>query len=125
MRQGQPIFGANVHISIWYMEGAKSKLPNRNYTTDSDGWAKVEIPQKLKILRLRPSSRKDTCRSFLILRKVHDDGGKIPDKYEFRLPKGHELSGRIVDTDGKPIADVRVQVRVEVNEPYGARLPIR
>src|SRR5690606_2917216 len=47
----------------------------------------------------------------------HEEGRLIPDEYEFRLQEGQRLSGRIVDQQGDPVSNAKVQVRVEVDEP--------
>jgi beta-lactamase regulating signal transducer with metallopeptidase domain/uncharacterized GH25 family protein/thiol-disulfide isomerase/thioredoxin len=114
--QGQPLSGAKVHVSIWEIEGAKD-FPNRDYTSDSEGRVEVAIPQQLEILRLWPSKAGYVPQFVNFGRGTHENGRLIPDKYEFRLLKGHRLAGRLVDGDGKPVAGARVQVNVDVSEP--------
>jgi protocatechuate 3,4-dioxygenase beta subunit len=49
--------------------------------------------------------------------KDEDTGAEIPDRFTFRLEKGSRIGGRMVDETGQPIAGVKVEVRVNVDEP--------
>jgi hypothetical protein len=53
----------------------------------------------------------------------HEEGRLLPDQYEFRLQKGRQLSGRVVDEEGKPISNAKVQVSISVDEPPGGAHP--
>jgi beta-lactamase regulating signal transducer with metallopeptidase domain/uncharacterized GH25 family protein/thiol-disulfide isomerase/thioredoxin len=118
---GKPLQGARIHASIWQMDGKRDNYPNRDYTTDEQGIAEIGRPERLKIMRLWPS-----CEGYVPLfvnfaEGKHEEGRLIPDEYEFRLQKGHRLSGHIVDEEGHPVPNAKVQVRVEVDEPaWGA-----
>ena len=112
---GQPLSNANIHVSIWEMPDAKD-YPNQNYTTDEEGRAEVAMPRRLQILRMWPA-KAGYVRMFVnFARGKHREGRLIPDEYEFRLEKGHRLSGRVVDEDGDPISNAKVRVSVEVDE---------
>jgi beta-lactamase regulating signal transducer with metallopeptidase domain/uncharacterized GH25 family protein/thiol-disulfide isomerase/thioredoxin len=113
---GKPLSDANLHVSTWEMKGARD-FPNRDLTTDSQGRVEVEIPRRLRILRMWPAKDGYVPLFVNFAEGKHEEGRLIPDEYEFRLRKGTRLSGRVVDEDGKPISNAKVQVRVEVDEP--------
>ncbi|MEM9658263.1 MAG: hypothetical protein AAF961_07885, partial [Planctomycetota bacterium] len=114
--EGQPLPGASVYASIWKIEGQQG-FPNRNYTADDDGKVAVAMPLRMRILRLWASKEKHVPQFLNFAKGVHKEGRLIPDSYEFRLPKGRRLSGRVVDVDGNPIVGATVGVKVEVDEP--------
>lgn len=111
-----PLLGANVQVSIWEMEGAND-FPNHNYTSDKEGRVEIAMPRQLKIMRLWPSKEGYVPLFVNFAEGTHENGRLIPDKYEFRLQKGHRLGGRVVDLAGNPIAGARVQVKLEISEP--------
>jgi beta-lactamase regulating signal transducer with metallopeptidase domain/thiol-disulfide isomerase/thioredoxin len=113
---GKPLSEASIHVSIWEMQGARD-YPNRDYTTDEQGRAEVAIPRRLNILRMWPAKDGYVPLFVNFAEGKHEEGRLIPDEYEFRLQKGHRLSGRVVDVEGNPISNAKVQVSVEVDEP--------
>jgi beta-lactamase regulating signal transducer with metallopeptidase domain/thiol-disulfide isomerase/thioredoxin len=118
---GKPLSDAHLHVSTWEMKGAKD-YPNRDLTTDAQGRVEVEIPRRLRIMRMWPAKAGYVPLFVNFAEGKHEEGRLIPDEYEFRLPKGQRLSGRVVDEEGKPIADAQVQVMVDVDEPaWGAK----
>jgi len=118
---GEPLSDANIHVSIWEMQGARD-YPNRDYTTEEHGCAEIAMPRRLQIMRMWPAKDGYVPLFVNFARGKHEEGRLIPDEYEFRLRKGHQLSGRVVDEEGNPISNARVQVRVEVDEPaWGAK----
>ncbi len=122
--QGKPIEGTKVHASVWDLASRNGKrrfTPNADYLTDAEGIAAIKIPRKLRILRLWPSKSGYVPQFVNFTQGTHDDGKLIPGRYEFKLAKGTELGGKVVDDSGKPIAGVGVAVRVEAKEPrWGA-----
>ncbi|HVA46332.1 MAG TPA: carboxypeptidase regulatory-like domain-containing protein [Pirellulales bacterium] len=121
--QGRPLSGVNVHASVWEIERGKNRFPNRDYTTNEMGVAEIEIPRRLLILRIWPSRDGYVPQVIGFEQGTHDEGRLIPDAYDFTLQAGHRLSGFVVDLDGKPIANARVQVEVEVDERSGGANP--
>lgn len=113
---GKPIADANLHVSIWEMKGARD-YPNRDFTTDAQGRVEVEIPRRLRIMRMWPAKAGYVPLFVNFAEGKHEEGRLIPDEYEFRMRKGTRLSGRVVDEEGKPISNAKVQVSVEVDEP--------
>jgi beta-lactamase regulating signal transducer with metallopeptidase domain/thiol-disulfide isomerase/thioredoxin len=113
---GAPLAGASLHASTWEVEGGKD-YPSRNFRADEQGEVRVPIPRRLKILRLWPAHPSYVPEFINFAENTHGDGERIPDKIHFQLARGTQLSGRIVDDAGKPIAGVKVEVSVEVREP--------
>jgi uncharacterized GH25 family protein/thiol-disulfide isomerase/thioredoxin len=113
---GKPLSNANLHVSIWELKGAKD-YPNRDFTTDAQGRVEVEIPRRLRIMRMWPDKAGYVPLFVNFAEGKHEEGRLIPDEYEFRLAKGTRLSGRVVDEAGKPISKAKVEVSVEVDEP--------
>jgi uncharacterized GH25 family protein/thiol-disulfide isomerase/thioredoxin len=114
---GQPFSDVNLHVSIWEIADTND-YPNRDYTTNSDGEVAIAIPRRLRILRLWPSKPGYVPQFVNFAEGTHQEGRLIPDEYEFQLQPGHRLSGLVVDAAGNPIAGAKVQVRVEVPEPF-------
>lgn len=114
---GRPVSNAKVHTGVWEIEPTDKRSPIRDYTTDDDGHVEIEVPRQLRILRIW-ISKADYVPQFLgFAEGTHEDGRLVPDAYEFKLQPGHRLSGLVVDVDGNPIAEAKVQVRVEVERP--------
>lgn len=120
---GKPISGANVHVSVWELKPEDKQYRNRDFKTDEQGLAEFEIPRGLEILRLWGSKTHFVPMFVNFGRGSHDEGRLIPEMFEFRLPAGHRLSGRVVDEAGQPIADAKVEVRVDVNNPFSGPNP--
>ena len=111
---GNPLSGAILHIGVWYADGYKGPKTPKDHTADVDGNIVLKLPKRLKILRLWPKQPGYVGEFKNFGLGTHRLGELIPDEYEFRLAKGHEIGGRVVDTDGKPVAGA--QVRVEVDD---------
>jgi uncharacterized GH25 family protein/thiol-disulfide isomerase/thioredoxin len=112
----QPLAGAEVYVSIWEMPGERD-FPSHDYTTDENGIARVAIPQRLQILRLWPSARDHVPEFLNFAEGTHEDGKLIPERYQFKLAKGTRLSGVVVNEEGEPVAGVKVEVNLDIDEP--------
>jgi RNA polymerase sigma factor (sigma-70 family) len=116
--QGKPLAEAKIHASVWtYEKGFKA---NRDYRTDTDGAAVVELPATLYILRLW-AGKKPFVKMFANWENNDTAGGAgLPAEYVFRLEPAVRASGRIVDEQGQPIRGVKVQVSANNNlKPVG------
>lgn len=120
---GRPIPEANVHVSVWELEPTDKQFPNRDFTTNDQGLAEIEIPRRLRILRIWPSKAGYVPQFLNFAQGTHEEGRLIPDAYEFKLQPGHRLSGLVVDVDGDPIANAKVQVKVEFEKPFWGVAP--
>ena len=118
----QPLEGAKLHIGVWYVEGYKGEKVPKQYLADSRGIIQLKLPRRLHILRMWPSNPGYVPLFVNFSEGMHEEGRLIPDEYKFQLRKGHLLSGRIIDENGNPVQNAKVQVRVEINEPaWGVR----
>jgi thiol-disulfide isomerase/thioredoxin len=108
--QGAPIAGANVHLGIWTDDEDYRKRAKRDYVTNENGEAEIEIGPQLNILRIWVSSK-----GFVSL-FVHWEQGQIqtiPATYTATLQPATRLGGIVVDSSGKPVVGVRVEVKLE------------
>jgi beta-lactamase regulating signal transducer with metallopeptidase domain/uncharacterized GH25 family protein/thiol-disulfide isomerase/thioredoxin len=119
---GRPISQASVLVSIWEI-GDSDNFPTRTYTTNDQGNVDIAIPHRLHILRIWPDKAGYVPQFVNFAEGTHEEGQLIPSEYEFRLQRGSRLSGVVVDSDGKPIANAKVQVKVEVEEPFWGANP--
>ena len=120
---GVPLSGARMVTSIWEMEGNRD-YPTKTYVSGEDGVMEVAIPRRLQILRFFPSAPGYVPAFANFAEGSHEEGELIPEKYQFQLQRGTILGGRVVDGSGNPIAGVKVDVSVEVDEPnWGANPP--
>ena len=111
--QGNPVSGTKIHASIWTDEqGFKH---NRDYETDTDGVARVELPKTFTILRLWASKR-----SFVELFANWEQGevstNGVPAEYTFHLEAATTASGRVLDEQGKPVVGAKVEVMMTGEE---------
>ena len=114
---GEPIEGARVHVSVWYVKDYKGVRIPKNHFTNADGLVALEVPRQLLILRVWASKAMFVPEFVNFGQGTHDEGKRIPDRFEFRLAQGTQLSGRVVDERGQSIAGVAVNVSVDVREP--------
>ncbi|QEG36966.1 M56 family metallopeptidase [Bythopirellula goksoeyrii] len=110
---GKPLEGAMLTVGIWYPEGYEGPRTEKIHTADADGTVVLQIPKRLHILRLWPKQSGYVGEFKNFSEGSHRDGELIPDEIEFRLAKGHNLGGRIVDSEDNPIEGVHVRVQVE------------
>lgn len=107
--QGKPVSGVNIHAGIWTDE--KGFEHNRDYETDTDGVAHVELPKTFTILRLW-ASKKSFVELFANWEQGEVTTNGVPAKYKFQLEPGTTASGRILDEQGKPVVGAKVEVRM-------------
>jgi thiol-disulfide isomerase/thioredoxin len=110
-----PLPDAGIRASIWTTEkGFKS---NREYTTDADGFARVELPCSYYIVRLW-ASKKPYVTMFSHWEQDELAGGKqLPAEYTIHLERGVEAGARIVNEQGQPIFGAKVQVSTNGGTP--------
>ncbi len=112
--KGQPLPDADIHVSVWTDE--KAFKHNRDFVTDAEGAAQVELPKTFSILRLS-AGRKPYVQLFAGWEKAELASGKgVPPEYTFRLETARTAGGRVLDDNGKPIVGARVQVRLATSK---------
>ena len=114
---GRPLEGARLHVGVWYTKDYQGARVPKDHQTNADGLVSLRIPRRLFILRMWASKSSHVPEFVNFAQGTHDEGIRIPDQFEFKLARGTELSGKIVDESGQPIAGAKVQVMVEVREP--------
>lgn len=107
--QGEPLAEASVRTSVWLPKGRRGP-PNREYVTNQQGVATIEVPRRLRILRVWTRTPHHVPAFWGFEEDRHDEGRGIPDRLDFRLAAGTRLSGTVVDENGAPVAGVRVEV---------------
>ncbi len=103
---GKPIQGAKVHSNAVAaaVGTARREIINRNYVTDADGRAAVELPKTVDLLRIW--ARKDG----LVPMFAHWEqqwfaaGRPVPDEVTITLKKGTTIGGFVKNEEGQPIA---------------------
>lgn len=107
---GKPLPRANIHASVWTDEqGFRS---NRDYETDAEGAARVELPKTYSIVRLWASARPFVGLFANWEQAELASGKRLPAEYAFRLTKAATAGGRVLDEQGRPVAGARVEVRL-------------
>ncbi len=115
--EGQPLDGAKLYIGVWYTKGYEGEKVPKEYFADSQGVVNLKLPRRLHILRLWPSKPGYVPEFTNFTGGSHEEGRLIPDRYEFQLARGTTLGGIIVDEEGAPVSGVKVDVRVQADEP--------
>ena len=109
--EGKPLSGANVHASIWTDE--KDFKSNRDYQTDHAGYVQVDLPKTLYILRLWVNKKPFVSMYAGWEKNELSTRKQPPGEYTFRLEKGAGAGGRILNSEGKPIAGAKVRVSID------------
>lgn len=113
---GKPLEGAKLRVAVWYIEGYEGYKTPKDHISGADGTIVLTLPQKLDILRLWPNKANYVGGFKGFERGTHRDGELIPEEFEFQLARGHKISGRVIDSDGKPVEGVHVRVKLS-DEP--------
>lgn len=114
-QSGKAMPGAKIHVGLWTKEPFAA---NRDFVCDAQGYAQVELPHSVDILRLWA-----TADGYVPLfahwesDELQGDGSRIPEEFTFKLQKGTVVGGLVKNEDGQPIAGAKVEVRL----PFGAQ----
>ncbi len=112
---GNPLPDAGVRASIWTAE--KRFKSSREYTTNGDGFVRVELPRSYYIVRLW-ASKKPYVTMFSHWEQEELAGDKkLPAEYSIRVERGVKAGGRIVNEQGQPIVGAKVQVSTNGGTP--------
>lgn len=118
---GTPIEGADVSRSVWTEE--KEFKANAEYATAADGVAEIALPRTMRILRLWV--RKDGFAG-LFANWSAPATDALPQELRVVMEKATTISGVVVDPDGQPIADARIDARLdEGGEQTNSETPFR
>ena len=103
-----PIVGANIYCSIvGDREASRPSIEKENFTTDEDGIAVIELFEGANSLRTW-TSKDSMVTMFTNWEDFKFD--PVPELFTLKMQKATSVGGRIVDSQGNPVEDVRVEV---------------
>jgi hypothetical protein len=105
----KPLAGVLIHAGVWTKEPFKA---NRDYTTDAEGRATVELPQTIDIIRLWATKAGHIGLFAQWWPEMQPDGYLIPEEYVFGLLRGTVIGGQVKNAAGQPIRGAKVQARL-------------
>ena len=114
---GKPLEEAEIHVCFWTEE--KDFNRNRDYKTDSQGIAEIELPKTYSIARIW-TGKKSFATLFSHWEQNELANKKLPKEYTVQMEKTVNASGRIVDEEGKPITGVKVEIMSSGGTPIHA-----
>ncbi|HEY2250348.1 MAG TPA: carboxypeptidase-like regulatory domain-containing protein [Planctomycetaceae bacterium] len=106
----KPLRGAKIHVSVWTKEPFKA---NRDFVSDAQGRATVELPKQIDILRLWASYDGHVPLFANWWPAQEARPRPFPREFTFQLERGTVIGGIVNDDDGKPIAGVKVGVMLD------------
>lgn len=111
--QGKPIRNATVFRNHVYASGEspRHKIENAEFETDANGTAVISLTGMPHDLRLWATKDSFCPLHAMWAKKFQADGDTIPDEFTFVMRRGTTIGGIVVDATGRPIPDVRVEVR--------------
>jgi len=112
----KPLAGVKIHVSVWTKEPFKA---NRDFVSDAQGRATVELPKQIDILRLwaEYDGHVPLFANWWPAQEARPR--EFPKEFTFRLENGTVIGGTVKDDDGKPIAGAKVGVQLV--DPNGER----
>lgn len=121
---GKPLQSAKLFANVSYFdESNKGRIVISDLVTNAAGRVTLNLPLQTKGIRLW-ASKADYVSEFVILgEEKQNEQHTIPDHFDFQLARGSTIGGIIVDKNGKPIPDVKVDINVAVGEPDRSALP--
>jgi hypothetical protein len=110
---GKPMQGAHIFRNhVYKPDGTNQvKIENRNYLTDAEGKAVVHLSGTSVDLRLWATKTGFVPLHAMWAKEFQSDGDQIPKEFTFRLGRGTEIGGVVVNQQGEPIEGVKVEVR--------------
>ena len=110
---GKPVQAARVFRNHVYKldDGGRPSIENKDYRTGADGKALVALSATSVDLRLWASKAHFVPLFAIWAKDFQSDGDQIPEEFTFRLQRGTEIGGSVVDERGKPIGGVKVEVQ--------------
>jgi beta-lactamase regulating signal transducer with metallopeptidase domain len=119
---GNPLRDTSVFANVGSRESGKPVIVNRKYFCDAEGWANVELPRQVELLRIW-IRKEGHVPLFAQWWPDHEaDARVIPDDVTFHLEHGTRIGGIVVDEHVHPIPGVQVEVqRVDVDHEFLVR----
>ena len=116
--EGNPLTDATMTVGVIHntKDYPDYEMP-RDHTADDNGTVLLRLPKRVISMQMWTWQSSHVGKFKGYPEGTHDEGKLIPDELEFRLAKGHPIGGRIVDAEGKPIAGVKVEARLEDGPP--------
>ena len=104
---GSPVAGAEISRIVWTEQ--KDFERNEKVLTSADGIAEVTMPETMRIFRLWINKDGYPRLSANWSAPATDN---VPHELQVVLPRAKTIGGLVVDPDGKPITDARIEVRI-------------
>ncbi len=111
--EGKPVPKVNIHTGVWSGDGSVEDIafpPNRNYVTDKDGRANVELPHNYYIVRLWITGDGFVPMFTGWEEKQIVDGDTPPESLTVTAIRGIRGGGTVIDANGKPVAGAEVSL---------------
>ncbi|HEV3137181.1 MAG TPA: M56 family metallopeptidase, partial [Pirellulales bacterium] len=105
---GKSLGGTKIHASVLTKD--KEFKSNRDYESDANGQANIELPSTLYLLRLW-AAKHGYVSGFQGWENNPPAGRKlVPEEFTFSMQTGTVMGGTVVDDQGQPIADAKLVV---------------
>ena len=110
---GKPTQGAHVFRNhVYQPDGTdKPKIENQDYLTDADGKALIRLSGTSVDLRLWVRKTGFVPSHAMWAKQFQSDGDQVPEEFTFRLTRGTEIGGVVVDEKAAPIEGVKIEVK--------------
>ena len=122
---GEPLQGAEVFRNHVYERAGveRPRIENKVYLTDAGGMAVVSLSGTSVDLRLWASKEGFVPLHAMWAKQFQSDGDRIPKEFTFRLDRGTEIGGVVVDESGGPIEGVKVEVQDQTADRFATITP--
>ena len=96
----------------------KPKIENQDYLTDAEGKALIRFSGTSVDLRIWVRKTGFVPSHAMWAEQFQSDGDKVPEEFTFRLTRGTEIGGVVVDEKGEPIEGVKIEVKDQTAERF-------
>lgn len=109
---GKPIKDITLFVGVWQNQYIEDGVfPNRSYQTDANGKANLEFPPHYFIVRVWAWGDGYVPMFFNWEESEIKNGDRPPSKFQLKLQKGIVVGGSVVDDQGNPVRNAKVNIR--------------